>query len=211
MIQEYTMKEYDINDIDSMFQDTQDFGMDNPNDVIESAPLLIDLDEINGEAERLAYNITDKLSAYYFDEKYIERHPYIPTKIANEMNNIRRLLKMLSINEKAQDSLIANITCNASKGSLYASLTSLQNSMLNIQNQLNNLTSALEQIFSEMQAECDKTFEQKDKEVADDGSMTVRGSRDFINQLAAKMKTNSITKISPNESIDTKTGEVMTS
>lgn len=179
--------ERNLNDIEELFQDTQDFGLDNPDDVIDSAPLLIDLDEINEESKKMASLITERLSAYYFDERYLEQHPYIPTKIANEMNNIRRLLKMLSVNEKAQDALISNITLNAGKGSLYASLTSLQNSMLNIQNQLNSLTSNLETIFSEMQAECDRTFAEKEKEVDEDGSMTVRGSKDFIKQLTERL------------------------
>lgn len=179
--------EKNLNDIEELFQDTQDFGLDNPDDVIDSAPLLIDLDEINNEAQKMASLIAERLSAYYFDEKYLEQHPYIPTKIANEMNNIRRLLKMLSVNERAQDTLISNITLNAGKGSLYSSLTALQNSMLNIQTQLNNLTTNLESIFSEMQAECDRTFAEKEKDIAEDGSMTVRGSKDFIKQLQERM------------------------
>ena len=193
-------------DLNNIFNDTQDFGFDNPDDVIDEAPLLIDLDEVNEKARAEATLITERLSAYYFNQKYLDEHPYIPTKIANEMNNIRRLLKMLAVNEKAQDSLIRNITCNAGKATLYSSLTSLQSAMLNIQNQLNNLTGNLEQIFSEMQAECDRTFEQKDKDVMEDGSMIVRGSREFINQINAKLYGKALN----NETVvDTNTGEVI--
>ena len=198
--------EVDINDVEKLFEETEDFGLENPEDVIDSEPLLINLDEINEQAKAEATLITERLSAYYFDEKYLEQHPYIPTKIMNEMNNIRRLLKMLSVNEKAQDSLIRNITCNAGKATLYSSLTSLQSAMLNIQNQLNTLTSNLEAIFSEMQAECDRTFAEKEKDVAEDGSMTVRGSRDFIKELNARLYGQ---KISATESVDIETGEVV--
>lgn len=198
--------EVDINEVEKLFEETEDFGLENPEDVIDSEPLLINLDEINEQAKAEATLITERLSAYYFDEKYLEQHPYIPTKIMNEMNNIRRLLKMLSVNEKAQDSLIRNITCNAGKATLYSSLTSLQSAMLNIQNQLNTLTSNLEAIFSEMQAECDRTFAEKEKDVAEDGSMTVRGSRDFIKELNARLYG---TKISDTESVDKETGEVV--
>jgi hypothetical protein len=111
-----------------------------------------------------------------------------------EMENIRRLLKMLSVNEKAQDSLIANITFNAGKGSLYASLTSLQNSMLNIQSQLNTLTTSLENIFKEMQEECDKTFQEKEKEEGENGIQGVRGSRDFIKMLQNRLNNTKIPK-----------------
>lgn len=145
--------------------------------------LAVDLDAVNSEASKQARLITERLSNYFFDEKYIHEHPYIPAKIANEMDNIRRLLKMLAINEKAQDTLIMSITSNLGKGTLYSALTSLQNSMLNIQTQLNNLTSSLENIFKDMQDNCEKTFAEKDKENDENGGMIVRGSREFINNI----------------------------
>lgn len=156
-------------------------------EALETPILVIDLDEVNSNATKQARIITEKLSNYYFDKKYIEQHPYIPSKIAQEMDNIRRLIKMLAVNEKAQDTLITNITRSAGKGSLYASLTSLQNSMLQMQNQLNILTSKLEDIFKEMQENCEQTFEEKDKETSEDGSMIVRGSKDFIKQMEKMM------------------------
>ena len=179
-------------DIDNDARDVlQDF-IDNSPEGLESdeqleAPLIIDLDEVNKEAQNMARLITERLSGYYFDEDVIKSHPYIPTKIMTEMNNIRRLLKMLSINEKAQDALIQSITINAGKGSLYMSLTSLQNSMLNIQKQLNDMTAAIEEIFRSMQEESEKNFVEKDKEQDQNGSMIVRGSREFIKELNARL------------------------
>lgn len=175
------------NSIEDIFNSTQDFINENPDDIINAPELIIDLDEVNNEARAMATLITERLSNYYFDETYLENHPYVPTKIMTEMENIRRLLKMLAVNEKAQDSLIANITFNAGKGSLYASLTSLQNSMLNIQSQLNTLTTSLENIFKEMQEECEKTFQEKEKEDTDNGVKGVRGSREFIKMLQTKL------------------------
>ena len=93
-------------DIDSDARDVlQDFIENSPEELESDeqleAPLIIDLDEVNKEAQNMARLITERLSGYYFDEDVIKSHPYIPTKIMTEMNNIRRLLKMLSINEKA--------------------------------------------------------------------------------------------------------------
>ena len=59
--------------------------------------------------------------------------------------------------------------------------------MLSMQSQLNQLTANLENIFKEMQENCEKTFEEKDKEVSEDGSMIVQGSRDFINEMIKRM------------------------
>lgn len=198
-------------DIDNDARDVlQDF-IDNSPEGLESdeqleAPLIIDLDEVNKEAQNMARLITERLSGYYFDEDVIKNHPYIPTKIMTEMNNIRRLLKMLSINEKAQDALIQSITINAGKGSLYMSLTSLQNSMLNIQKQLNDMTATIEEIFRSMQEESEKNFNEKDKESDSDGSMIVRGSKEFIKELNARLNGKQISKT---EIVDKETGEIV--
>ena len=202
------MVDYDIdNDARDVLQDF----IDNSPEELESdeqleAPLIIDLDEVNKEAQNMARLITERLSGYYFDEDVIKSHPYIPTKIMTEMNNIRRLLKMLSINEKAQDALIQSITINAGKGSLYMSLTSLQNSMLNIQKQLNDMTATIEEIFRSMQEESEKNFNEKDKESDSDGSMIVRGSKEFIKELSARLNGKQISKT---EIVDKETGEIV--
>ena len=153
---------------------------------LEEPSLAIDMEEVNENATDEAKEITERLSGYYFDQKYINTHPYIPIKIKCEMNNIRRLIKMLEINEHAQDALIKNISYNAGKGTLYSALTSLQNSTLSIQSQLNTLTEKLEDIFRKMQDECEKTWSDKEKEERDDGTVTVRGSREFIEMLTKK-------------------------
>lgn len=171
----------DINDL----VNDKDFAVEynGENEITDDPIVNIDLGEVDTEAREEAEEITERLSGYYFDQKYINTHPYVPVKIKCEMKNIRRLLKMLTINEIAQDSLIKNISFNAGKGSLYSSLTSLQNSTLAIQSQLNTLTQSLEDIFRKMQDECEKTWADKEKEEKNDGTMVVRGSREFIKML----------------------------
>jgi hypothetical protein len=199
------MVQYD-EELSKLFEETEDFNVsENVSDIADTPILNIDLDEVNSEATKMATLITERLSNYYFDEEYIKNHPYIPTKIMTAMDNIRRLLKMLSINEKAQDNLIANISFNAGKGALYSSLTSLQNSMLSIQTQLNNLTESIENIFREMQAECEKSFAEKEKDNESEVPAT-RGSRDFIKQLQERLYGKLTNEGS--EIIDKTTGEV---
>jgi len=176
-----------FDNIDDLYNNSKIPILDDTYEQLDSPVLSINLDEINDSAKAEATEITERLSNYYFDERYLEDHPYIENKIRQEINNIRRLLKMLSVNEAAQDALIKNITMNAGKGTLYQSLTSLQNTILNIQTQLNKMTSEVENIFKEMQDNCEKTFEEKDKvEDQDNGQMIVRGSREFINSLIQK-------------------------
>lgn len=188
-------------------------GCDSPDSVLQTPVLAIDLESVNSEAQKQAMIITERLSNYYFDQKYIDNHPYIPSKIMQEMDNIRRLIKMLAVNEKAQDVLIQSISMNMGKGTLYQNLTSLQNSMLSIQNQLNNLTTQLENIFKEMQAECEKTFEEKPKEQSlEDGSMIVRGSKEFIKTLNEQLYKTTEKQETTDEvpaNVDPETGEIL--
>ena len=172
--------------LENLFIQSDTPDLEDTDETLEIPKLSIDLSEIDEKTQNRAKTIAEKLAAYYFDESYVKNHPYISDKIAQEVDNIRRLLKMLSVNEKAQDTLIQNITIAASKGTLYGSLTSLQNSMLSMQSQLNTLTSNLENIFKEMQENCEKTWVEKEKEESsEDGSLQVRGSREFIQQIEA--------------------------
>lgn len=169
--------------LDELFLQSERPETDSADEEFDTPTLIINLEEVNTAAAKEAEQITERLSNYYFDEEYIKHHPYIPNKISQEMQSIRRLLKMLTVNEKAQDALISNITSNAGKGSLYQSLTSLQNTTLSIQNQLNTITTSLEDIFRQMQEECEKSWQDKEKEESEEGRSVVRGSRDFIRSL----------------------------
>ena len=180
--------------LDNLFLKSEAPDLVDTDEALETPILVIDMDELDKRTLARATDITEKLAAYYFDQKYIDNHPYITSKITQEIDNIRRLLKMLSVNEKAQDTLILSITGNSAKGTLYTSLTSLQNSMLQMQSQLNTLTANLENIFKEMQDNCDKTFQEKEKEQGEDGTYTVRGSRDFIKQIQQSLQASTATK-----------------
>lgn len=183
-----TQDPQDKDSLNDIFLKSEAPDLDDTDSTLETPILVIDINEVDEKTLARATDITNKLAAYYFDQKYIDNHPYVTSKISQEIDNIRRLLKMLQVNEKAQDTLISSITMNSARGTLYSSLTSLQNSMLQMQAQLNSLTANLENIFKEMQENCDKTFQEKEKEESEDGSMVVRGSRDFIKQIENSLK-----------------------
>ena len=173
--------------IDDIFIKTDPVDFDNPDEVLETPGLVINLDEVNNSSIARSTDIIEHLSGYYFDPRYVQEHPYIKNKIMQEMDNIRRLLKMLTINEKAQDTLIQSITCNFGKSALYSALTSLQSSTLSIQSQLDKSVSNIEEIFRKMQDEYKETFDSKEKELLEDGSNVARGTRDFLKELQAKI------------------------
>ena len=182
--------------IDDLYNNSEYPILDDVQEELSEATLILNLDDINETSKNEAIEITERLSNYYFDDQYLKDHPYIENKIRQEINNIRRLLKMLSINEAAQDSLVQNITTNSGKSSLYQSLTSLQDTTLKIQTQLNKLTNEVENIFREMQDNCEKTFEEKEKvDDSNTGYQIVRGSKEFIQSIMRQGLVNQKKKI----------------
>lgn len=174
-------------DIDDLLNESDPVTVDDTDEELEMPKLDLDMHKVEEESAFQAKTIVERLSNFYFDKKYLDEHPYIPNKIYTEMQNVRRLLKMLTINEKAQDSIIMAIALSMSKSTLYQSLTSLQNSTLSIQKQLDEVVSRLEDIFRVMQEECEKSFEEKDKEEDGSGRIVIKGSREFIEEMTARM------------------------
>lgn len=171
--------------------------MNNPDEELQTPMFSVDVEDLENEAKNKAREITEKLAGYFFNPKYIKEHPYVPQKIAQEMDNIRRLLKMLSINEQAQDVLIKSIAFMPGKN-IYNNLSQLQNTTLSIQKQLDEKTESLEEIFQKMQENCTETFEDKEKEQSDTGELVSRGSREFIALINKKMEEMK----EPNKDID---------
>ena len=187
------------NDIDAMLNESDPVLTDDPEEELEMPKLDLDLEKVESESATQAQFIVERLSGYYFDAKYVDEHPYIVCKIQTEMQSIRRLLKTLTINEKAQDSIIMAIALSMSKSTLYQSLTSLQNSTLSIQKQLDDVVTKLEDIFRMMQEECQKSFEEKDKEDDGNGKMVIKGSREFIEEMTARLNQRKYTTTTANK------------
>ncbi len=191
---QYRQKPKSKEELDDLFLQSDPVTVDDVDEELDMPGLDLNLEQVDSEASQQAKDITARLSGYYFDQKYINEHPYIPNKIMVETQNIKRLLKMLSINEKAQDSIISAIALSMTKATLYQSLTSLQNSTLSIQRQLEEVVTKLEDIFRLMQEECQKSFEEKDKEDGEDGVRIVKGSREFIEEMTARMNNRKVLK-----------------
>lgn len=186
-------KEYDgkygieerTSELDELFNEATTPELDT--DCLSENLISLDMDELNANAAKEAQSITEKLAGYYIDENYINNHPYIKNKIAQEIDSIRRQIKMISVNEKAQDAILKLVSMGMAKPAIFSSLTSLQHTMLEIQNKLDSSTKNLETIFEEMQTNSEKTFSDKAKEADSDGQMVAVGSREFIKKITAQM------------------------
>ena len=60
---------------EKLFDETAEAIYDDADEELGTPVLVIDLDEVNEEAQNMASLITERLSNYYFDEEYIKHHP----------------------------------------------------------------------------------------------------------------------------------------
>ena len=58
--------------LDNLFIKTDNVDFDNPDDVLETPGLVINLDEVNNASIARSTDIIEHLSGYYFDERYIK-------------------------------------------------------------------------------------------------------------------------------------------
>jgi hypothetical protein len=59
---------------EELFNQTHEPIIDDAEEELDSPTLLLNLDEINETAHNQAVEITERLSNYYFDQKYLEEH-----------------------------------------------------------------------------------------------------------------------------------------
>jgi hypothetical protein len=72
------------NALDNLFLKSEAPDLVDTDEALETPILVIDMDELDKRTLARATDITEKLAAYYFDQKYIDNHPYITSKITQE-------------------------------------------------------------------------------------------------------------------------------
>ena len=72
---------------------------------------------------------------------------------------------------------------------------------------MNDSVESIENIFQKMQEECKETFDSKEKEALEDGSITVKGTREFLKQITDRLNGN--TKNTKDGTVNTETGELL--
>ena len=86
------------NALDNLFIKTDAPDLADTDDVLETPILVIDMDDLDKRTLARATDITNKLAAYYFDQRYIDNHPYVTSKITQEIDNIRRSRNVIHLN-----------------------------------------------------------------------------------------------------------------
>lgn len=165
----------DFSDTGLSIDDLSDIG-------VEQSITMINTDQIALSSKKQSEELIEGLASYYIDEEYLKEHPYIYKKVLLHMDLLRRCIKMINVNEEAQNTILQNIAISPGKTQLYQSLSTLQNTANQLQKQLEKHVTDLEGEFKRIDEETGRTFGSREKEEVR-GINIARGTKEFLMKL----------------------------
>lgn len=169
-----------------LFDDDCNIG---PEDVDNLDVYNLELDEINNEALNIAGNKINNLLKLYNNKEFCENNPEFKRRVDNEIDSLRRLIKMANTNEVIHDNLAKAISQNPNNASLYMALARLQNNSMSLQSQISTTLNDFIKFCRSYQTEINFNQDTNSSETtsgtreAEDGSMTSRGMRAFVQEM----------------------------
>ena len=124
--------------MNDLFEDINMEGIIDTVDVID-----IDIDGIGMDSERIAKEMVENLSSFYYNEEFMARNPQFKKRVENDIESLRVLIKMRKTDEEAHDILIKAIAGNSSNASLYRSLSEMQKTIISITTKINEIVVGL--------------------------------------------------------------------
>lgn len=142
----------------------------------------IDLDNIDIDAGIMATGKINNLLRLYNDKDFIENNPEFKKRVDNEIDTMRRLIKMAKTNEVIHDNLAKAISHNPNNASLYMALTKLQSNIMSIQTQMSQTMNEFTKLCKSYQTEINFDKPHESAETNDGGTVT-RGRKAFIESM----------------------------
>ena len=166
--------------IDEIIRDTdlETFDIDNMEDIYE-----IDLENIDIDAGTLAAGKINNLLRLYNDKEFIENNPEFKKRVDNEIDTLRRLIKMAKTNEVIHDNLAKAISHNPNNASLYMALARLQSNIMSIQTQITTTMNDFTKLCKSYQTEMNFDRPVAESHETSDGGTVTRGRKAFIENM----------------------------
>lgn len=149
------------------------------------APIEIDVEQIEEDSKNYVVSMVKNLSHFYYDEQFMSTHPIFEKRVSADIDSLCILIKMRSVDEVTQDSLVKAISNNSGNASLYRALTDVQRTILNIQTKIEETIKSLEAFMKGYQLEIDFNTQDSD-DTSDDtvvDTVQTRGSKEFIQKM----------------------------
>lgn len=189
-----------MSDINDIFDISEDIIGDN-SDIIDGLEVVnIDIEAIGTEADNKAKTLIEDLAKFYYDEEFLKSNPNFRSRVDNDIESLRMLLKMRAADEVTHDVLIKAIAANSGNASLYMSLTRIQDSILKITTKIESIVNNLTNMIKGYQLEINWNAEKNIEAETDENSLpedinefsATRGTKAFIQKMNAIEKTKQI-------------------
>lgn len=144
----------------------------------------IDTDLITEESKVEASLLIQDIKKMYLNNDFLEKHPDVQIKLHNEINNLKKLLKLSKSNEITHDLLVKAIGNKPENASLYGSLSKMQTTMLSIQKQIDDLVLKLSNFLKDYQMEIN--FNEPSEDGDEENDNIYRGTKGYIEEMKKK-------------------------
>jgi hypothetical protein len=182
-----------MEDIRDIFEDC---GLRDSIDTIDI--IDIDIDGIGEESAKIAADMVENLSSFYYNEEFMAKHPQFKKRVENDIESLRVLIKMRKTDEEAHDILIKAIAGNSSNASLYRSLSEMQKTIISITTKISDIVAGLNTLMKGYQLELN--FEEENQSNQSDDIQqapaqtqqfnTSRGTKEFIERMMFEEENN---------------------
>lgn len=154
-------------------------------DSIDTVDIIdIDIDGIGEESARIAADMVENLSSFYYNEDFLKRNPQFKKRVDNDIESLRVLIKMRKTDEEAHDILIKAIAGNSSNASLYRSLSEMQKTIISITTKINEIVVGLNNLMKGYQLELNFEENNDKPETQQETNTNVyKGTKGFIEQM----------------------------
>jgi hypothetical protein len=158
-------------------------------DSIDTVDIIdIDIDGIGEESAKIAADMVENLSSFYYNEEFMAKHPQFKKRVENDIESLRVLIKMRKTDEEAHDILIKAIAGNSSNASLYRSLSEMQKTIISITTKISDIVAGLNTLMKGYQLELNFDEENQDDSKNNNfqentQSNTSRGTKEFIESM----------------------------
>lgn len=155
-------------------------------------------EQINTDSQSAAEHLMGVIADIYGNENLLNEHPKFKMRLDNEIDTLRRNLKMCKTDELLFDKLSEAVGQNPNNAALWIAFARHQKTIMDIQVKIDQSVDRISKLVTSFQTEL--TFKEEDKQAevknsAPDGSMTTRGGKAFLEQI--------------NQYVDTNTGEIL--
>lgn len=143
----------------------------------------IDLENIDIDAGVMATGKINNLLRLYNDKDFVEQNPEFKKRIDNEIDTLRRLIKLAKTNEVIHDNLAKAISHNPNNASLYMALARLQGNIMSIQTQINTTMNDFTKLCKSYQTEMNFDRPVDDAPKSTENGTITRGRKAFIETM----------------------------